>query len=81
MVPRILTWMDGLYDTTWTMTRAYRYRISWPFRQVIDAICLYNGEQHCCFEDRFRPSNTAVTIQSLTLPQCRPNLESHAKTK
>jgi hypothetical protein len=81
MLPRILTWKGGFLDITSIMARAYQYHISWSFRQVIDADCLYNGEQHDHFMDRFRPSHTAVTHQSLTLPQCGPKPEYQATTR
>lgn len=81
MLPRTLTWKDGFLDTTWIVTRAYRYHISWPLRQVIDANRIYNGEQHDSFMDWFRPSHIAVTHQSLTLPLCAPKLEYQATTR
>lgn len=44
ILPRIFTWMNPFRDATWSRTTAYRYQISWPFRQVINADCLYNVE-------------------------------------
>ena len=72
MLPRTLTWMDDFLDTTWIVTRAYRYHISWSLRQVIDENCLYNGEQHDRFVVWTRPY-IIVTYRSPVVPRCRPN--------
>jgi hypothetical protein len=80
MLTHTLTWMDGFLGTIWVVTRAYRYHISWCLRQVIDANCLYNGEQHAQFVVWIRP-NIIVTNRSPIVPRCRPNPNSPTTTR
>lgn len=81
LFPRTVIWMDNSRDTIRIKTRAYRYQISWPFRQVVNANCLYNGECHRCVYNSSRPSYIIVAYRALILPRCRPNPEFPATTK
>lgn len=81
LFPRTVIWMDSSRDTIRIKTRAYRYQISWPFRQVVNANCLYNGECHRCVYNSSRPSYIIVAYRALILPRCRPNPEFPATTK